>query len=183
MAYPKPSSTGIEELELQYEIKNYKRNEERRAPEELRRVHPLGKAPVITDGTVMIAESGANVEYLITKYGVEKFTPSEAGKIDDLYLIDFNLVSHFAEGTFMAVFVNKITFTIIPQKAPILLHPLLKIIFGSLTKKLFDSDLNVNAELKRNSKWIAGGEGPTSADFTIGFPLEGSPFISLKILV
>ncbi|KIJ51830.1 hypothetical protein M422DRAFT_157335, partial [Sphaerobolus stellatus SS14] len=138
--------------------KNYKRNEERRASEELRRVHPLGKAPVITDGTVTIAESGANV------------------------VIDFNLASHFAEGTFVPVFVNKITFTIIPQKAPILLHPLLKVIFGSLTKKLFDSDLNANAELvelhvqKRNSKWIAGGEGPTSADFTIGFPLEGFAF-------
>jgi len=48
-----------EELEVPYEIKVYKRDENKRAPIELLRIHPLGKSPVITDGDVTLAESGA----------------------------------------------------------------------------------------------------------------------------
>lgn len=50
-----------EELEVPYDIKKYERTASRRAPPELRAVHPLGKSPVITDGGVTIAESGAIV--------------------------------------------------------------------------------------------------------------------------
>jgi len=50
-----------EELGLPYEIKKYERTEEYRAPPELLAVHPLGKSPVITDGDVTLAESGAVV--------------------------------------------------------------------------------------------------------------------------
>ena len=38
------------------------------APPELRAVHPLGKSPVITDGDLVLAESGAILEYLADKY-------------------------------------------------------------------------------------------------------------------
>ncbi|KIJ35276.1 hypothetical protein M422DRAFT_180952 [Sphaerobolus stellatus SS14] len=162
----------LEELEVPYEIRKFQRTEQQRAPEELKKVHPLGKAPIITDGTVTLAESGAIVEYLITKYGGEKFTPPEAGKIDNLYF------SHYAEGTLMPILVNKLIFTIIPQKAPSLVRPLLKPVFGNLIKKLLNPELKANAELvelhfqQNKSGWIAGGEGPTSADFMMGFPLE-----------
>jgi len=48
-----------EELEVPYEIKLYKRDENKRAPSEFLKIHPLGKFPVITDGDVTLAESGA----------------------------------------------------------------------------------------------------------------------------
>lgn len=50
-----------EELEVSYEIKKYERTQQRRAPKELYDVHPLGKSPVIVDGDLTIAESGAIV--------------------------------------------------------------------------------------------------------------------------
>jgi glutathione S-transferase len=60
----------LEELGVPYEMKSYQRNAQTRlAPPELTAVHPLGKSPVITDGDVRIAESGAIVDYLIRKYG------------------------------------------------------------------------------------------------------------------
>ena len=44
---------------MPYEIKFYKRGADKRAPKELREIHPLGKSPVITHGDVTVAESGA----------------------------------------------------------------------------------------------------------------------------
>ena len=49
-----------EELNIEdYEIKMYKRDAKGRAPAELKQVHPLGHAPILTDGGVILAESGA----------------------------------------------------------------------------------------------------------------------------
>src|SRR5271156_717687 len=60
----------LEELGTPYEMKRYQRNAKTRlAPPELTAVHPLGKSPVITDGDVRIAESGAIVDYIIRTYG------------------------------------------------------------------------------------------------------------------
>ena len=60
----------LEELGLPYEIKRYQRDAKTRlAPPELKAVHPLGKSPVIEDGAVKVAESGAIVEYVIAKHG------------------------------------------------------------------------------------------------------------------
>jgi glutathione S-transferase len=76
---------------------------EGRAPPELAKIHPLGKSPVITDGNLTIAESGAIVgmstselvlevsdprnlvEHLIHKYGSEKLLPTDTGYVDNLY--------------------------------------------------------------------------------------------------
>src|SRR2546421_11486829 len=60
----------LEDLGTPYEMKRYQRNAQTRlAPPELTAVHPLGKSPVITDGDVRIAESGAVVDYIIRRYG------------------------------------------------------------------------------------------------------------------
>src|SRR4051812_43586247 len=59
-----------EELGLQYELKRYKRDPVTRlAPPEYKALHPIGTAPVITDGELVLAESGAIIEYIIAKYG------------------------------------------------------------------------------------------------------------------
>src|SRR5204863_7869926 len=66
----------LEELGAPYEIVKYQRQSPVPfAPPELKKVHPLGKSPVITDGAKTIAESGAIVEYLVDTYGNGKFKP------------------------------------------------------------------------------------------------------------
>ena len=59
----------LEELKVNYNIKHYQRDTTtNRAPEELKAIHPLGKSPVIEDGQLIIAETGAIIEYLLRKY-------------------------------------------------------------------------------------------------------------------
>ena len=66
----------LEELEVPYDIKFYKRDAATNlAPPELLAVHPLGKSPVMTDGDLTIAESGAVVDYIVRTYGRGRLVP------------------------------------------------------------------------------------------------------------
>jgi glutathione S-transferase len=88
----------LEELGAPYEIVHYQRmSPVPLAPPELKKVHPLGKSPVITDGAVTIAESGAIVEYVLDKYGKGKLRPA-AGSNDHIKYIEW---MHYAEGSAM----------------------------------------------------------------------------------
>ena len=60
----------LEELGLPYEIKRYQRDPKTMlAPAALREVHPLGKSPVLSEGDLTLAESGAIIEYLVERHG------------------------------------------------------------------------------------------------------------------
>jgi len=62
----------LEELGLPYEIKRYERDPATLlGPPELKTVHPLGKSPVLDDGEVRVAETGAIIEYLLDAYDPE----------------------------------------------------------------------------------------------------------------
>ncbi|KAF5380059.1 hypothetical protein D9615_006137 [Tricholomella constricta] len=165
----------LEELEVPYEIKRYERTAEQRAPKELLEISPLGKSPVISDGSVTLAESGAIVEYLISKYGNGKFQApaSGPGYLQNLYY------SHYAEGSLMPLLVQKIIFNIVPQKTPFLIRPLANLIFNNLNKQLLLPEFEKHFALIEShlgtvkTGWFADGEEPTAADFQMAFPLEG----------
>ena len=88
----------LEELELPYEIRHYQRDPKTSlAPPELKKVHPLGKSPVITDGGRTIAESGAIIEYLVDRYGEGRMAPPPGS--DERLRWTYWL--HFSEGSAM----------------------------------------------------------------------------------
>lgn len=88
----------LEELGTPYEIIKYQRGTPMPlAPPELKKVHPLGKSPVIVDSGKTIAESGAIVEYLIGTYGKSRLQPP-AGSDDHWRYIEW---LHYAEGSAM----------------------------------------------------------------------------------
>jgi glutathione S-transferase len=88
----------LEELGVPYEMKRYQRDAATRlAPPELTAVHPLGKSPVITDGDVKIAESGAIVDYIIRTYGKGKMMPAPGGADYEAY----SEWLHYSEGSAM----------------------------------------------------------------------------------
>ena len=88
----------LEELGLPYEIKNYQRDAQTRlAPPELKKVHPLGKSPVITDGNRTIIESGAIIDYLIRRHGKGRLQPAPDTPAYDEYV----QWMHYAEGSAM----------------------------------------------------------------------------------
>jgi len=85
-----------EELELEYELKRYERRQDNRlAPPEYKALHPLGTAPIIRDGQVLLGESAAIVEYLIATHGQGRLAlqRGQPGFADYLYWF------HFANGT------------------------------------------------------------------------------------
>jgi glutathione S-transferase len=86
-----------EELEIPYELKRYDREASGMAPPEYKALHPLGAAPVITDGDLVLAESAAIMEYIIAKHGGGRLAvaPDQPGYADYLYWF------HFGNGTFM----------------------------------------------------------------------------------
>jgi glutathione S-transferase len=88
----------LEELGLPYEIKPYQRDSQTRlAPPELKKVHPLGKSPVITDGSMTIAESGAIIDYVIRRHGTGKLQPAPETPAYD----DYQQWMHYAVGSAM----------------------------------------------------------------------------------
>ena len=88
----------LEELGLPYEIKRYQRDANTRlAPPALKQVHPLGKSPVISDGDLTIAESGAIVDYIIRRYGKAAMMPAPGSADYEAY----NEWLHYSEGSAM----------------------------------------------------------------------------------
>ena len=88
----------MEELGEPYEIVPHTRNPNTfRSPQTLDRIHALGKAPVIEDGALVIAESGVIIEYVIATYGRGKLIPAQSGPAWARYIGWL----HFAEGSAM----------------------------------------------------------------------------------
>ncbi len=88
----------MEELGLPYEIVKHQRDSVTNlAPPSLLAVHPLGKAPVLVDGDITIAESGAIVEYVIRTYGLGRLMPDDSPRD----LARYSELLHYAEGSAM----------------------------------------------------------------------------------
>ncbi len=88
----------LEELKAPYEIKPYQRDAVTNlAPPELKAAHPLGKSPVISDGDIVIAESGAIVDYIVRKHGQGRLAPAAGTREHEAYLEWL----HYAEGSAM----------------------------------------------------------------------------------
>ncbi len=88
----------MEELGLPYEIVHYQRDPQTRlAPPELRKVNPLGKAPVIVDDGRTVIESAAIVDYVLRHYGQGRLLPEPTTPAYD----DYVQWLHFAEGSAM----------------------------------------------------------------------------------
>ncbi len=88
-----------EELGLEYDLKLYNRRQDNRlAPDELKALHPMGIAPVITDGDLVLGESGAIIEYIIAKHAPD--TDLVPG-VDHPDFADHLFYYHWANATFM----------------------------------------------------------------------------------
>jgi glutathione S-transferase len=69
----------LEELGIEYDLVKYERDENFRAPSALKAIHPLGKAPVLVDDALTLAESAPILSYIDERYG-------DAGAVHDEWL-------------------------------------------------------------------------------------------------
>lgn len=165
----------LEELGLDYEVKRYERDPKTMlAPESLRKVHPLGKSPVISDGDLTIAESGAIVEYLVDRYGKDRLAP-QPGTPERLR---YTYWLHFAEGTAMPPLLMKLVFDRIESgPMPFFVKPVAKAIAGKVKSSFIAPNIKRNldymeAELGKHA-WFAG-DAFSAADIQMSFPLEAA---------
>lgn len=163
----------LEELGIEYTIERYQRDPATAlAPESLRAVHPLGKSPVLTDGSLTVAESGAILEYLVDRYGAGRFAPM-AGSPERLR---YTYWMHFAEGSAMPYLVMKLVFDRIESAPmPFFARPIARGIAGKVKKSFVMPNIQRNLEhMERElgaSEWFAGSEF-SAADVQMSFPLE-----------
>ncbi|MDW5442284.1 glutathione S-transferase [Polaromonas sp. SM01] len=165
----------LEELALPYEITRYERDRKTMlAPPSLRAVHPLGKSPVITDGDLTLAESGAIVDYLIERYGAGRLAPA-AGTPERLR---YTYWLHYAEGSAMPPLLLKLVFDKIESAPmPFFVKPIAKAISGKAKSSFIEPQIRqhldyLEGELGK-SAWFAG-DAFSGADIQLSFPLEAA---------
>jgi len=162
----------LEELGVPYELKEYKRDPKTlRATPALREVHPLGKSPVVTDGELTLAESGAILDYLVDRYGDGKLRPAPGSPERMRY--DYWL--HYAEGSAMPPLLLALVFSEVKKKAPWPVRPIAKGIADKVLADFVHPQLAlhfdwIESELGK-STWFAGEE-LTAADIQMSYPLE-----------
>jgi glutathione S-transferase len=166
----------LEELGLDYEVKRYERDAKTMlAPPELRAVHPLGKSPVITDGGMTLAESGAIVEYLAGRYGGGKLvapSPGTPARMRYMYWM------HYAEGSAMPPLLMKLIFDRIETAPmPFFAKPIARAIAGKAKSTFIGPQIKLHldymeSELSKHA-WFAGDDF-TAADIQMSFPLEAA---------
>ena len=166
----------LEELELTYEVQFYKRDPKTMmAPKSLRTIHPLGKAPIITDtdGDVTLAESGAIIEYIINKYGNGRLAPAR----DTSEYIRFIYWLHYAEGSAMPPLLLKLIFGMLPKQAPLLIRPFAFLIAKGAQTRFINPQVKLHMDYWEQSlsesEWFAGNDF-TAADIQMSCPLEAA---------
>jgi glutathione S-transferase len=164
----------LEELGLPYEIVKYERDAKTMlAPPTLRKVHPLGKSPVITDGDATLAESGAILEYLVDTYGKDKLAPRPGTPAHRLY----RYFLHYAEGSLMPLLLMKLVFSKVETDAPFFIRPIAKGISAMVGKQFLDPNLKNHlaflGEHLGKHAWFAG-DAFSAADIQMSYPLEAA---------
>ena len=166
----------LEELGLAYTVKRYARDRQTMlAPPELRAVHPLGKSPVITEGELTVAESGAIVEYLLDEHDPEgRLRPKPRTPEGRRYTYWL----HFAEGSAMPPLLMKLVFDKVRSApVPFFIKPVVKGIADKVTSSFIAPNIGsqlafMEAELAQRP-WFAGTQF-SAADIQMSFPLEAA---------
>jgi glutathione S-transferase len=165
----------LEELGLPYEIERYQRDAKTMlAPDSLRKVHPLGKSPVVTDDGVTLAESGAIIEYLVERYGNGRLIPPPGTPERRRYAYWL----HFAEGSAMPPLLLKLIFDRIPtMPMPFFVKPIARGISTKVLERMVTPNLKRQLDFMESelagSAWFAGPEF-SAADIQMSFPLEAA---------
>jgi len=164
----------LEEMGVPYEVKHYARDRlTMLAPPALRAVHPLGKSPVIVDGDVTLAESGATIEYLVEKNPASGMAPARetAEWVRYLYWL------HFAEGSAMPPLLLKLVLDRMATAPPWPIRPIVAAVVRRANDRVTTPRLAENLDLMEaelgRSTWFAG-DAFSAADIQMSYPIEAS---------
>ncbi|KAL8690922.1 MAG: hypothetical protein Q9218_003735, partial [Villophora microphyllina] len=179
----------LEELKIDYELKTYKR-QDMLAPFELKKVHPLGKSPLVSvqaEGAgepIILAESGLIAEYLIDHFGPQlapkKWQDGKEGQVqgETEEWLRYRYYMHYAEGTLMPYLVIALLLMNIRTKSPFFIKPIANAIAGNIESMFLNPNLKTNLSfLEDQIKSAPDGGGflcgskLTGVDILMSFPL------------
>lgn len=161
---------ALEELNLDYQIKFYRRLATLAAPPELKQIHPLGKAPVLTDQDQNIAESAVILEYLQEQYDPQQqFKPQDRADLQQ-----YRYWMHYAEGSLMPLLVMQLVMNNVPQHVPFLVKPVAKKITAGVKAAFIQPRLKDHIQFLEtylaSHDYFAGTF--SFADIQMSFPLQ-----------
>jgi len=165
----------LEELGAEYEVRRYERDAATMlAPASLRAVHPLGKSPVITDGDVTMAESGAIIEYLADRYGAGRLAPAPGAP----ERLRYTYWLHYAEGSAMPPMLMSLVFNRLrTAPAPFFVRSVARGIADKVMTSFVSPQIKLHLDYMEGelgkSRWFAGDEF-SAADVQMSFPLEAA---------
>ena len=166
----------LEELGLDYDVVRYQRDAETMlAPPSLRKVHPLGKSPVVVDGENTLAESGAILEYLVDRYDTARaFAPSPSTPEH----LRYRYWMHYAEGSAMPPMLLSLVFSRIKQAPmPFFAKPIAHRIADKAMAGFVGPQVKLHLDYMESelgkSPWFAG-EDFSAADIQMSFPVEAA---------
>ncbi|WP_304335254.1 glutathione S-transferase [Conchiformibius steedae] len=166
----------LEILQLDYQAEILTRHPDTLlAPESLRHIHPLGKSPIIQDDEVVLAESGAIVEYLLERYDTQHTLKPRVGSEkwrDYLYWL------HYAEGSLMPLLVMSLVFRRIDDSPmPFLVKPVARKITANVRQSFLHPQLELHlnhVERALEQKTWLLGDDLSGADIMMSFPLQAA---------
>jgi glutathione S-transferase len=162
---------ALEELNMPYQIVRYQREPDMQAPAALKKVHPLGKSPVLEDNGHIIAESGAILEYLQERYDKShQFRPQE-----EIEKLQYRFWLHYAEGSLMPLLLMKLIFSQLGKPpVPFGLRSIGNVLGKGVQKAYLDKQIATHASFIESQlagrPWFAG-EHLSMADIQMSFPL------------
>ena len=111
---------ALEELGVDYQVEFYQRSASYAAPEILKNIHPLGKAPILVDDGDVIVESAVILDYLQQQYDrLQQFKPQQA---KDQRQYDYWM--HYAEGSLMPLLVMTLVMNNVSKHVPWVIRPI-----------------------------------------------------------
>lgn len=161
----------LEALGAPYELVSYNRDPESNlAPDSYKALSPLGTAPVITDGELVLAESNAIIEYVLDSHPDSPLRPGTGHPDRARHLFWF----HAAQGSLMSMQGISMVLNLLEMRSPWPISSLLKAVFGQVRKiflnprnhalfKLMEEDLGKQP--------FFGGDTLTAADITLVYPM------------
>ncbi|WP_411850740.1 glutathione S-transferase family protein [Stenotrophomonas sp. LGBM10] len=169
----------LEELGLPYQVVTYRRDPKTwLAPQALRDMHPLGKSPVLQDDALVLAESGAILEYLADRYDSARQLSPELLPAQAPERVRYRYWMHYAEGSAMPPLLLSLVFARV-RKAPMpfFARPIARGIADKVMKTFVGPQLTLHLDwMERelgSAPWFAG-ERFTAADIQMSFPIQAA---------
>ena len=190
----------LEELHLEYDLEIFHRNKDMLAPPELKEIHPLGKAPIVTiqpltpEGSstppkpLVLAESGFIMQYISDHFGQdttlvpERYPAGQEGQLgaETEAWMRYQYYLHYSEGSLQPALLVSIILEILKSnKIPFPIRPITAFVSNKFFTSFVIPHLNTDLaflESQLESSPDGGeylcGKYLTPADIILSFPLE-----------